>query len=88
VDLSNTLKYINLTGVVVGLVAFRGPIHLCTCVSERVRTERKRVRTSHEIHWDKYSTETEIVVVYYESRKRKSISVTLPRTSELKFVEP
>ncbi len=34
-ELSNTLEYINLTGVVIGLVAFRGPIHLCARVSEK-----------------------------------------------------
>jgi hypothetical protein len=35
VELSNTLKYINLTGVVIGLVALRGPMHLGTCVTEK-----------------------------------------------------
>ncbi len=34
-DLSNTLKYINLAGVVIGLVALSGPIHLRACVSEK-----------------------------------------------------
>ena len=33
-ELSNTLKYINLTGVTVGLVALRGQMHLSVCVSE------------------------------------------------------
>jgi hypothetical protein len=35
VELSNTLKYINLTGVVIGLVVLCGPIHLRVCVSEK-----------------------------------------------------
>ena len=34
-DLSNTLKYINLAGVNIGLVALRGPMHLRACVSEK-----------------------------------------------------
>ena len=33
-DLSNTRKYINLTGLVIGLVALRGPMDLRACVSE------------------------------------------------------
>ena len=33
-DLSNTLEYINLTGLDIGLVALRGRMHLCACVSE------------------------------------------------------
>ena len=32
-ELSNTLKYINLVGVSIGLVALCGPIHRCPCVS-------------------------------------------------------
>ena len=34
-ELSNTLKYINLAGVAIGLVALRGPMHLRACVSEK-----------------------------------------------------
>jgi hypothetical protein len=34
VELSNTLRYINLAGLVVGLVSLRGPMHLRVCVSE------------------------------------------------------
>ena len=34
-ELSNTLKYINLAGVDIGLVALRGPMHLRACVSEK-----------------------------------------------------
>ncbi len=34
-ELSNTLKYINLTGVAKGLVALRGPMHLSASVSEK-----------------------------------------------------
>ncbi len=33
-SLSDTLRYINLVGVVMGLVTCRGPMYLCTCVSE------------------------------------------------------
>ncbi len=33
-EVSNTLRYINLTGLVIGLFALRGPIHLCAFVSE------------------------------------------------------
>ncbi len=33
-EISNTLKYINLSGVVIGLVVLSGPMNLCTCVSE------------------------------------------------------
>ena len=32
--LSDTLIYINLAGLATGLVASRGPMHLCACVSE------------------------------------------------------
>ena len=32
-EISNTLKYINLVGVSIGLVALCGPIHRCPCVS-------------------------------------------------------
>ena len=32
--LSDTLTYINLAEVALGLVALRGPMHLCACVSE------------------------------------------------------
>jgi hypothetical protein len=32
--LSDTLRYINLAGFAIGLVALRGPMHLCACVSE------------------------------------------------------
>ena len=32
--LSSTLSYINLAEVAVGLVALRGPMHFCACVSE------------------------------------------------------
>jgi hypothetical protein len=31
---SDTLTYINLAEVALGLVALRGPMHLCACVSE------------------------------------------------------
>ena len=31
---SDTLRYINLAGLVIGLVALRGPMHLCACVRE------------------------------------------------------
>ena len=34
-ELSNTLKYINLAGVAIGLVALRGPMYLRVCVSEK-----------------------------------------------------
>ena len=34
-ELSNTLKYINLTGLSIGLVAMRGPMDLRACVSEK-----------------------------------------------------
>ena len=34
-ELSNTLKYINLAGVSIGLVVLRGPMHLCAFVSEK-----------------------------------------------------
>jgi hypothetical protein len=34
VELSNTLNYINLAGVDIGLVALRGPMHLRACVEE------------------------------------------------------
>ncbi len=34
-ELSNTLKYMNLTGVVIGLVPLRGPMHLGACVTEK-----------------------------------------------------
>jgi len=33
--LSDTLRYINLAGLAIGLVALRGPMHLCACVSEK-----------------------------------------------------
>ena len=33
--LSDTLKYINLTGLVIGMVVLCGPIHLSSCVSEK-----------------------------------------------------
>ncbi len=33
-ELSNTLKYINLGGLVIGLVVFRGPMYLCVCINE------------------------------------------------------
>jgi hypothetical protein len=33
-SLSDTLRYINLVGVVMGLVTCRGPMYLCKCVSE------------------------------------------------------
>ncbi len=33
-ELSNTLEYMNLTVVAVGLVALRGPMHQCACVSK------------------------------------------------------
>ncbi len=32
---SNTLKYINLVGVAIGLVVLRGPMHLRACVIEK-----------------------------------------------------
>ena len=32
--LSDTLRYINLAGLAIELVALRGPMHLCACVSE------------------------------------------------------
>jgi hypothetical protein len=32
--LSDTLRYIDLNGLVIGLVALRGPIYLRTCVSK------------------------------------------------------
>ena len=32
--LSDTLRCINLAGLAIGLVALRGPMHLCACVSE------------------------------------------------------
>ena len=32
--LSDTLRYINLAGLAADLVASRGPMHLCACVSE------------------------------------------------------
>jgi len=32
--LSDTLRYINLAELALGLVALRGPMHLCACVSE------------------------------------------------------
>jgi hypothetical protein len=35
VELSNSLKYINLAGVVIGLVPFRGPMDLGGCVTEK-----------------------------------------------------
>jgi hypothetical protein len=31
---SDTLIYINLAGLAIGLVTLRGPMHLCACVSE------------------------------------------------------
>ena len=36
-SLGGVIKYtcINLTGLVTGLVALRGPKHLCACVSEK-----------------------------------------------------
>ena len=33
-ELSNTLRYINLAGLVIELVTLRGPMHLCACMSE------------------------------------------------------
>ncbi len=33
-SLSDTFRYINLSGLVTGFLALRGPIHLCDCVSE------------------------------------------------------
>jgi hypothetical protein len=33
--LSDTLKNINLTGLVIGVVVFRGPMNLRVCVSEK-----------------------------------------------------
>jgi len=35
--LSDTLRYINLAGLVIGLVTLRGLMHLCACVSEERR---------------------------------------------------
>ncbi len=35
--LSDTLRYINLAEVAIGLVALRGPMHLCASVSEERR---------------------------------------------------
>ena len=32
--LSDTLRYVNLAGFAIGLVALRGPMHLCACVRE------------------------------------------------------
>ena len=32
--LSDTLRYINLTGLVIELVTLRGPMYLCVCVIE------------------------------------------------------
>jgi hypothetical protein len=32
--LSDTLRYINLTGLVIELVTLRGPMNLCVCVGE------------------------------------------------------
>ena len=32
--LSDTVRYINLAGLAIGLVALRGPMHLCACESE------------------------------------------------------
>ncbi len=32
---SNTPKYINLSGVVTGLVVLFGPMYLCVCVNEK-----------------------------------------------------
>ena len=43
VDLSNTVKYINLTGLPIGVVELRGPMHLRVCLSEE-RSHRKRHR--------------------------------------------
>ena len=34
---SDTLRYINLSGLVEGVVTLCGPIHLCACVSEECR---------------------------------------------------
>jgi hypothetical protein len=55
VELSNTLKYINLAGVNIGLVALRGPIHLCVCVREKRGDGEGVVRTrpdtwTHQCH--------------------------------------
>ena len=33
-EISNTLRYINLAGLVIGLVVLCGPMNLCTCVNE------------------------------------------------------
>ena len=35
-DLSNTLRYINLHGLSIGMVPLCGPMHLCACVSEEL----------------------------------------------------
>jgi len=54
VRLSNTLKCINLGGVDIGLVPLcdSGPMHLCSCVSEKRGDGEGAVRTRHEIHLD------------------------------------
>jgi hypothetical protein len=33
-SLSDTFRYINLAGLVIGMVALCGPMHLCACVNE------------------------------------------------------
>jgi hypothetical protein len=43
VEISNTLKYINLTGLALRLVALRGPMHRRACVSETRRDEEGAV---------------------------------------------
>jgi hypothetical protein len=48
--LSDTLRYINLAEVALGLVELRGPMHLCACVSEEPGDGKVRARKRyHEI---------------------------------------
>ena len=72
--LSNTLKYINLTGLGIGLVVLRGPMHLCTCVSEDrgPGTGRVRDHQCYQIHLRYINLGLDItLVVYCEEIKRE-----------------
>ncbi len=55
-SLSDTFRYINLTGLTTGLVTLCGPMHLCTCVSEERRdgegTGSEALNKHYQIHLD------------------------------------
>jgi hypothetical protein len=71
VELSNTLKYINLAGLDIGVIPWYGPMNLRTCVSEELgdgEGEGSPALSDTRRYMNLTGS-----VVYYESMKRKLI---------------